>query len=138
MNAEDRAELNRQIGYQKGDDRKRGKGATGPRKDTIAKYWLSAKKPHKNPMTGITERMSYEDIITLKMIKKAMAGNVLAYKELMDRAYGKPKSAEENTNQPKVNIASFTWLLPDGEKRNLIIQEAMKSVDMQIAQEEEE
>lgn len=137
MKQEDRAEFNRQIGYQKGDDRVRGKGKKGPRKDTIAKYWLSAKVPHKNPTTGKTERMTYEDIIVLKMIKKAMAGNVLAFKELMDRAYGKPKSHEDDAPAPRINIASFTWALPDGEKREMIIREAMKGLDMPLAEEEE-
>ncbi len=57
-------------------------------RSTIAKYWLEINQKLKNPLTGNTETMSQEDLMTLALIKKAREGDVSAYKQLMDSAYG--------------------------------------------------
>tara|TARA_B100000767_G_scaffold133167_2_gene126381 strand:+ start:19693 stop:19821 length:129 start_codon:yes stop_codon:yes gene_type:complete len=41
-----------------------------------------------NPLTGIKELLSNEDMVTLALIHKAKLGDVNAYKALMDSAYG--------------------------------------------------
>lgn len=64
----------------------RPKGALG--RATIARYWLEAKTAEHNNLTGDTELLSQEDLITLAIIKKAKAGDVQAYRELLNSAYG--------------------------------------------------
>lgn len=65
-------------------------------RSTIARQWLEATDKIKNPLTGKTETLSQEDIMTLALIRKARRGNVQAYKELMDSAWGK---ATQNIQQ---------------------------------------
>jgi hypothetical protein len=64
----------------------RPKGALG--RATIARYWLEAKTNETNDLTGNDELLSQEDLITLAVIKKAKAGDVQAYRELLNSAYG--------------------------------------------------
>lgn len=58
-------------------------------RSTIAKQWLEVSQKIKNPITGKEENLEQQDIMTLALIKKARNGDVSAYKELMDSAYGK-------------------------------------------------
>ena len=51
-----------------------------------------------NPLTGIKELLSNEDVITLALIHKAKKGGVNAYKALMDSAYGAVKQNVELTD----------------------------------------
>jgi hypothetical protein len=67
----------------------RPKGAKG--RATIARYWLEVNQNLKNPLTGESQTMSQEDLMTLALIKKARDGDVAAYKALMDSGYGAPK-----------------------------------------------
>ena len=57
-------------------------------RSTIAKHWLETNQNLKNPLTGVSETMSQEDLMTLALIKKAREGDVNAYKALMDSGYG--------------------------------------------------
>jgi hypothetical protein len=72
----------------------RPKGAKN--RSTIARYWLEVNQSLKNPLTGVTETMSQEDLMTLALIKKAREGDVNAYKALMDSGYGAPVQQIEN------------------------------------------
>jgi len=56
---------------------------------SIVKEWLEVMESVKNPITGLKETLQQQDIMTLALIKKARAGDVNAYKELMDSAHGK-------------------------------------------------
>ena len=67
-------------------------------RSTIARYWLEVNQSLKNPLTGETETMSQEDLMTLALIKKAREGDVNAYKALMDSGYGAPKQEIDNTH----------------------------------------
>jgi hypothetical protein len=58
---------------------------------TTARIWLEVSENINNPITGIDERLTQEDIITLAQIKSARSGDTQAYKSLMDSAYGAPK-----------------------------------------------
>ena len=49
------------------------------------------KQKAKNPISGESEDLSQEDMITLAILKKARTGDVRAYKELMDSLYGTAK-----------------------------------------------
>jgi len=59
---------------------------------------LEVNQDLKNPLTGDTETMSQEDLMTLALIKKAREGDVNAYKALMDSGYGAPVQQIEQTN----------------------------------------
>lgn len=58
---------------------------------TIIKYWLNMKEEIKNPLdpTKIL-KVKVIDTMTLGLITKARAGDVAAFRELMDRTEGKP------------------------------------------------
>jgi hypothetical protein len=60
-------------------------------RSTIARRWLEATRKGKNPITGEDEVLTQEDVITLALIRKAMDGDVAAYKALMDSGYGTAK-----------------------------------------------
>ncbi len=82
-----------------GNPKGRPKGSKN--RSTIAKYWLAIEQNLKNPLTGDTETMSQEDLMTLALIKKAREGDVGAYKALMDSGYGAPVQQVE---QKQTNI----------------------------------
>jgi hypothetical protein len=70
-----------------GNPKGKPKGARS--RSTIARQWLEVEQDVKNPLTGQSERLQQQDLMTLALIKKARAGDVNAFRELMDSAYGK-------------------------------------------------
>lgn len=76
-------------------------------RSTIARYWLEVNQDLKNPLTGDTETMSQEDLMTLALIKKAREGDVNAYKALMDSGYGAPIQQVEQT-QTNVDLSGLS------------------------------
>ena len=64
---------------------------------TVAREYLAFLQEEVNPLTGIKELLSNEDMITLALIHKAKKGDVNAYKALMDSAYGGVKQNVEIT-----------------------------------------
>ena len=64
---------------------------------TVAREYLAFLQEEVNPLTGIKELLSNEDVITLALIHKAKKGDVSAYKALMDSAYGGVKQNVEIT-----------------------------------------
>lgn len=58
---------------------------------TIIRKWLEAKGKAKNPDSGQEEEMTQLDVITLKQIEKAAAGDTQAFNALLDRTEGKPQ-----------------------------------------------
>jgi hypothetical protein len=65
----------------------RPKGALN--RSTLVEKWITATKSGKNPLTEQIEELQVQDLMTLSLIGRAMKGDVNAYKELMDSAYGK-------------------------------------------------
>ena len=98
-----------------GNPNGRPKGAKN--RSTIARKWLEVNQSLKNPLTGESETMSQEDLMTLALIKKAREGDVTAYKALMDSGYGAPIQQVEQTilEQP---------LFPDVQTDNLDKQDS--------------
>jgi hypothetical protein len=90
---------------QSGNPNGRPKGSKN--RSTIAKYWLSIEQNLKNPLTGDTETMSQEDLMTLALIKKAREGDTNAYKALMDSGYGAPVQQVEQT-QTNVDLTGMS------------------------------
>mgnify|MGYP006103940783 FL=1 len=74
----------------------RSKGSLGGKK--VVKEYLAFLQEEVNPLTGIKELLSNEDMITLALIHKAKKGDVNAYKALMDSAYGAVKQSLELTD----------------------------------------
>ena len=87
------------------ENKGRPKGAKN--RSTIARYWLEVNQSLKNPLTGDTETMSQEDLMTLALIKKAREGDVNAYKALMDSGYGAPIQQVEQT-QTNVDLSGLS------------------------------
>lgn len=74
-----------------------------------AKFWLSLATLRTNPFTKQKQLLSQLDILNIKMINKAKAGNVNAYNAIMDRAFGKPKQYSEVDINQRITIAAFEW-----------------------------
>lgn len=55
----------------------------------VVKKWLEVAEEFRNPITKELEFLEQQDIITLRLIHAARNGDVSAFKELMDSAYGK-------------------------------------------------
>jgi len=96
-----------------------GRPKVAKNRSTIARYWLEVNQDLKNPLTGDTETMSQEDLMTLALIKKAREGDVNAYKALMDSGYGAPVQQIEQTNTD-IDLSGMTTeelkaLLKDNE-----------------------
>lgn len=58
-------------------------------RSSVVLQWLKVEVTQKNPLTGLQEKLTVLDLVTLSLINQAMKGNVQAWKELMDSAYGK-------------------------------------------------
>lgn len=66
-----------------------------PQRSTIVKKWMTTEQDIKNPITGETQTLTQEDIMTLALIKKARSGDTAAYKEIMNSSYGPPGTEAE-------------------------------------------
>jgi hypothetical protein len=89
---------------------KNGRPKGSRNRSTIARLWLETTQKAKNPITGVEETLSQEDLGTLAMVKKMRDGDVSAYKALMDSGYGAPVQQIEQTNieQPLFNLDELT------------------------------
>jgi hypothetical protein len=98
---------------QSGNPNGRPKGKRN--RSTLVREWLEVSQKVKNPISGVTEELEQQDIMTLALIKKAREGDVQAYRELMDSAHGKviqttdittggdKLNAEPTLNQDQIN-----------------------------------
>lgn len=73
-------------------------------RSTIARKWLEVEIKAKNPLTGLEEMLSQEDLITLAQIKAALQSESTAYKVLMDSRYGAPKQDVDIESRSAINI----------------------------------
>jgi hypothetical protein len=80
-----------------GNPNGRPKGARN--RSTLVREWLEVKTKERNPITGETEELEQQDMMTLALIKKAREGDVQAYKELMDSAHGKIEQKTDITSK---------------------------------------
>ena len=85
---------------------KNGRPKGSRNRSTIARLWLETTQKAKNPITGVEETLTQEDLGTLAMVKKMRDGDVSAYKALMDSGYGAPvqQIAQTNIEQPLFNL----------------------------------
>ena len=104
MNKED----NLKPAWNKGESgNPNGRPKGSKNRSTIARQWLEVNQNLKNPLTGVNETMSQEDLMTLALIKKARDGDVNAYKALMDSGYGAPVQQIEQ-QQTTVDLSDLT------------------------------
>ena len=82
-------------------------------RSTLVREWLEVKQKAKNPITGQTEELEQQDIMTLALIRKAREGDVQAYKELMDSAHGK---VEQKTDITSKGQRRFEVTIIDADK----------------------
>lgn len=92
-----------------------------------ARFWLSLQSVKKNPLTRQNELLSNLDLINIKMINKAKAGNVNAFNAIMDRAFGKPKQYTEVDINQRISIAAFQWA--DGEVPKVLTKATLESIE---------
>ena len=86
------------IPPQKGEIRNpKGRPVGSRNRETIIRQWLESIKNAKNPITGELEALPIVDQIVLALIGKALKGDVYAFKELMDSAFGKVTDKTEHT-----------------------------------------
>jgi hypothetical protein len=92
------ARIDNLIPAKKGEVRNpKGRTVGSRNRSTIVKYWLEMTKKGRNPITEMAEVLEIQDHLTLALIGKALKGDVNAYRELMDSAYGR------NENNVKLN-----------------------------------
>lgn len=91
-----------------GNPKGRPKGAKN--RSTIAKKWLKVIQKKENVLTGELEKLSFEDLMTLAQIQKAIEDkDVQSYKALMDSAFGGViQQNDMNLNIEKGNLPE--WL----------------------------
>lgn len=65
---------------------------------TLIKKWIEVSESIKNPITGKMQQLTQADIMTLALIKKARQGDVQAFRELMDGAFGKITEQVDHTS----------------------------------------
>lgn len=97
---------------QSGNPSGRPKGSRN--RSTVAKKWLEVAQTLKNPITGQNEVLEQQDIMTLALIRKARDGDVSAYRELMDSAYGKAQQhIDQKTTIESLPTLKIEYVKPD-------------------------
>lgn len=104
----------------------KGRPKGSKNRSTIVKKWLETKERVHNPITNKYQRLSQADIMTLALISKARKGDVLAFKELMDSAYGKIAVKTELTGRDGKDF------IPDFDEKTLADPVEAQRVYLQV------
>ena len=75
----------------------KGRGASKNTKTILARF-LNLEMKQKNPFTQEIEQMTVLELMNLKQIANALAGDLSAYKELVNRHEGLLTAKTEQTN----------------------------------------
>jgi hypothetical protein len=98
----------RWVKGESGNPKGRPKGSRNRSK--VAMQWLELSEKTNNPITGVTEHLEQQDIMTLALIKKAREGDVMAYRELMDSAHGKAQQPIDHTTKGEKMGPPISWI----------------------------
>lgn len=105
------ARIDNLIPAKKGEVRNpKGRPVGSRNRSTIVKGWIETPHKGKNPITGKIESLEIQDFMTIVQIVKALKGDVNAYRELMDSAYGKIESnvkLNANVNSSQMSREEF-------------------------------
>ena len=71
---------------------------------------LEIVKDERNPITGEFEEFSVMEIMDMKLVQKAMKGDIQAYREILDRLEGKSTQKNETTLDGKIDMAQITGI----------------------------
>jgi len=107
-----------------------GRPVGSKNRSTTINYWLNVETEYLNPLTDTNEKLSILDQITIQLILKAKKGDVQAYKELLDGAYGKVKDVVENIKAIE-SPDSFEIIIIDERTKNHETMKQLQSADNQ-------
>lgn len=79
-----------------------------PNAATRYKRFLELVQAGKNPVTGEQEEFTVAELMDLRQIKKALDGDLQAYKEILDRLEGKAKQPVEMSGNVTATDGEFT------------------------------
>ncbi len=99
------------IPAKKGEVRNpKGRPVGSRNRSTIVKHWLEMTKKGRNPITEMAEVLEIQDFMTLVQIVNALKGDLNAYRELMDSAYGRIENnvkLNANVNSSQMSQEEF-------------------------------
>ena len=101
----------------------RGKGTLN--RSTLLKKWLSVKMDVTRPDTGKKEKMELFDAVTLALIQKALKGDVIAYKEIMDSLHGKITEKHDHGSSDG-SMATKPTIVVQSEKGKIELDKLME------------
>ena len=77
---------------------------------TRLKRLLELVKDERNPITGEFEEFSVMEIMDMKLVLKAMKGDLQAYREILGRLEGKATQKNETTLDGKLDVSQITGI----------------------------
>ncbi len=77
---------------------------------TRLKRLLEIVQDVKNPITGEYEEFSVMEQMDMKLVLKAMKGDIQAYREILDRLEGKSTQKNETSIDGKIDMAQITGI----------------------------
>lgn len=89
---------------------KNGRKKGGKNTKTILNKFLNSEMDQLNPFTKEMEKMSVQELMSLVQIKKALDGDLQAYKELTDRYEGPVTKIIETTGSVEIKEFDITKL----------------------------
>jgi len=107
---------------QSGNPKGRPKGV--PNAATRMKRFLELEINGKNPITKADEQFTVAELMDLKIIAKAMNGDLQAWEKINDRLEGKAKQTTEHSGEIKQNINLDSLSLEEKRKALELLQKA--------------
>ena len=112
---------------QSGNPNGRPKGV--PNAATRMKRFLELEINGKNPITKEDEQFTVAELMDLKIIAKAMNGDLSAWEKINDRLEGRPKQTTEHTGDITQNINLDSLSLSEKRTALALLQKADKTAD---------
>ena len=100
-----------------------------PNAATRMKRFLELEINGKNPITKEDEQFTVAELMDLKIIAKAMNGDLSAWEKINDRLEGKAKQTTEHTGELTQNINLDSLSLSEKRTALALLQKADKTAD---------